>query len=90
MNKVIGVITDITHSGGRRHSVSLKATDGRDRILVTDREDAVLEACLLGALAHGDEVELGFEPVPPRLGAPLGIVRSLRVVGYVTEIGHAA
>lgn len=90
MNTVNGIITDVIRSGGPRHGICFRATDGSDRHLVADASDSVLEACLLGALAHGDEVELRFEPIAPRLGAPLGVVRHLRVIGYVAEAGHAA
>lgn len=89
MNSISGIVMDV-HDHGPQIGIDLAADDGTRRCLVADRADTLVIASINGALAHGDKVEIGFEPIPPRLGAPMGRVRRLRVIDYTAEIGHAA
>ena len=92
MNTVIAIVVDVTAmDAGRRAAVMLRTNEGRSIYLYVDNTgNSLLEATMKGAMAHEDQVEIGFEPSPPRLGAPLGVIRTARIIGYETEIGHAA
>lgn len=92
MNIVNGTVTDVRDmDAGRRSAITIHTTYGRDMYLVADNsKGTVIDATMKGAMAHEDMVEIRFEPTTPRLGAPVGVIVGARIMGYETEIGHAA
>lgn len=89
MYSITGIVLDV-HDHVTQIGIDFEQDGGIGRCLVADKANSLTIASINGALAHGDRVEIRYEPIPPRLGAPLGRVSSLRVVDYETEIGHAA
>jgi len=89
MNSITGIVLDV-HDHVTQLGVEFEQEGGLRRCLVADKSNSLTIASINGALAHGDRVEIRYEPIPPRLGAPMGRVTSLRVVDYETELGHAA
>lgn len=89
MNSISGIVMDV-YDHGLKIGVDFRPDDGTSRCLVVNKQNTLIVASINGALAHGDRIEIGFTPIPPRLGSPMGEIVSLSVLDHQLEIGHAA